>query len=619
MISESKSESEAPEPKTIIRLLEDAIRDSERGAEFVEGASSSENLINPSLAAVSQKFTLNHRQHVAFVIAGAHLLDSFKRSVAGEPSGKPLRMHLAGEGGTGKSRVIDALRYLGERWGRPNAVVTVAPTGIAAVLVKGETAHSKFHTMNYFKPTMKNIEAWAEVYMVIWDEISMTEKGLFVKAFRNMRKLLATNPTEQLRVHIVTAGDFLQLPPCFGGYIFEEPHLYVKSEKTRESMTETEDTVKPENLNAKTATVRSANAVNTNAFQLWRTFDVVIRLDQNMRHANDPSYGCLLKRLRLGEQTAEDFSTLNSRYLDPLKQNDVVHKQFKRAQELGAIDFPIACQGNSSRHAINWIAIAELSRHTNTYCTPIICPALFEASKRGSKPTTNDVQQLLSLGDHELRRLTPLLPLFPGLPVHITQNISTKLGLANGSTGKIVGCQFSEDTTFSTVFVNGVRMQLSSLPPQAVYVNVAEANLPQRFPGIPQQYSNNTVPILPFSCTVPVTALPNRKFTVKMTQIPITPAFSATVHKLQGKTCDAVLAYVFDERGRQKTSLYVVCSRVTKLSGLYLYQKLTSEDLKYFRPPLKVIEEEKRLEALSENTLHKFYSGQLYPDFINNS
>ena len=101
---------------------------------------------------------MNETQHIAFFIAGSHLLDAFKRSTARVSPGKPLRMHIAGEGGTGKSRVIDALKYLSTAWGRPNAEVTIAPTGIAAVLVKGETVHSKLHTMNYFKLTSKELK-----------------------------------------------------------------------------------------------------------------------------------------------------------------------------------------------------------------------------------------------------------------------------------------------------------------------------------------------------------------------------------------------------------------------------------------------------------------------------
>ncbi len=40
-----------------------------------------------------------------------------------------------------------------------------------------------------------------------------------------------------------------------------------------------------------------------------------------------------------------------------------------------------------------------------------------------------------------LDRLALLLPVLPGLPVHITKNMAPKLGLANGSPGTVVGYQ----------------------------------------------------------------------------------------------------------------------------------------------------------------------------------
>ncbi len=43
-----------------------------------------------------------------------------------------------------KSRVVENLKYLSYSWGKPDAIATVAPTGIAAVLVNGDTVHSKF-------------------------------------------------------------------------------------------------------------------------------------------------------------------------------------------------------------------------------------------------------------------------------------------------------------------------------------------------------------------------------------------------------------------------------------------------------------------------------------------
>ncbi len=70
--------------ETIVRLLEDAIKDVQNKTNCTERADAnieSDVIINDSLNQISQKFTLNGRQDIAFEIAGSYLLDSFKKSL----------------------------------------------------------------------------------------------------------------------------------------------------------------------------------------------------------------------------------------------------------------------------------------------------------------------------------------------------------------------------------------------------------------------------------------------------------------------------------------------------------------------------------------------------------
>ncbi|EEY57040.1 uncharacterized protein PITG_10613 [Phytophthora infestans T30-4] len=48
-------------------------------------------------------------------------------------------------GGTGKTRIIDALRCLACRWGRPKCVMATSSSGIAAANLKVQTMHSSVH------------------------------------------------------------------------------------------------------------------------------------------------------------------------------------------------------------------------------------------------------------------------------------------------------------------------------------------------------------------------------------------------------------------------------------------------------------------------------------------
>ncbi len=142
-----------------------------------------------------------------------------------------------------------------------------------------------------------------------------------------------------------------------------------------------------------------------------------------------------------------------------------------KLQKKKNVSISIACHADNSRHSINWLALKELFYSIIKTDIPILCPAVFHPATRGKRPSKYEINQLFSVGDHTLDRLSPLLPLLPGLPVSITQNISPKLGLANGSTGTIVGYQFSKDATFKSLSFQGCPLRLSSKLPEIVYVS----------------------------------------------------------------------------------------------------------------------------------------------------
>ncbi len=65
---------------------------------------------------------------------------------------------------------------------------------------------------------------------------------------------------------------------------------------------------------------------------------------------------------------------------------------------------------------------------------------------------------------------------------------------------------------------------VSSMPTQTLfeafktfYVSVDQARLRDRFPGVPETFSNTTLRILPYSLTTQITCLPKGKFSIKIT------------------------------------------------------------------------------------------------------
>ncbi len=137
------------ETKTTVELLQNAISFHENPRVHAEGTLPASQNPSPPLhffphiADVSRKFNLNKLQKIAFEMCASALL---KRILSGycdshERNGKsPFSMYIGGEGGTGKTRVIESLLLFAKHWNCGGSVRTCAPTGIAASLVGGKNA-----------------------------------------------------------------------------------------------------------------------------------------------------------------------------------------------------------------------------------------------------------------------------------------------------------------------------------------------------------------------------------------------------------------------------------------------------------------------------------------------
>ena len=122
---------------------------------------------------------------------------------------------LTGNAGTGKSTLLDHFR---NQTGQNVAVV--APTGVAALNVKGETIHSFFGFPPNVTPEKASLEAKhskkAKIYtnldVLVIDEISMVRADLldsidsFLRVVRKNREVFGG-------VRIIMVGDLHQLPP----------------------------------------------------------------------------------------------------------------------------------------------------------------------------------------------------------------------------------------------------------------------------------------------------------------------------------------------------------------------------------------------------------------------
>ena len=118
---------------------------------------------------------------------------------------------LTGKAGTGKSTFLEYFRDHTEK-----EVVVLAPTGVAALNVKGQTIHSFFRLKPGFvdsaaiKPNRQRL--LKELELLIIDEISMVRADVFDGIDRSLR-LARGNDKPFGGVQICVIGDLFQLPP----------------------------------------------------------------------------------------------------------------------------------------------------------------------------------------------------------------------------------------------------------------------------------------------------------------------------------------------------------------------------------------------------------------------
>ena len=102
-----------------------------------------------------------------------------------------LLLQIQGEGGTGKSKVIQAVTAMFEAQGVRLWLLKTAYTGIAASLIGGETIHRltglNFNGKALGSGTHTRLESiWKDVRYLIVDEVSMVSKTTLVQMSNNI-------------------------------------------------------------------------------------------------------------------------------------------------------------------------------------------------------------------------------------------------------------------------------------------------------------------------------------------------------------------------------------------------------------------------------------------------
>ncbi len=198
-----------------------------------------------------------------------------------ERSGRSV--FVTGRAGTGKSTLLQHFKSTTQR-----KLVTLAPTGIAALRVGGQTLHSFFGFPHHFlEPAqVKKAKRYRKVIekldCLIIDEVSMVRADVFNAVDRALR-ITRNNPAPFGGVQVILFGDVYQLPP-----VVERGLESLFSERfTGPFFFDTE---------------------------AWRQLNPAgLELTNVFRQQSDPRFVDLLNRVRNGSITVDDLAALNNR------------------------------------------------------------------------------------------------------------------------------------------------------------------------------------------------------------------------------------------------------------------------------------------------------------------
>lgn len=181
---------------------------------------------------ICEAFTLNRRQWVSLLLVCRHL-DRVGQAQR-ESDVDQLCQFIGGEGGTGKSRIIEAVVELFAKRGIDNRLLVTATSGTAAARINGLTIHSacnlsieqrsvsisskKLDGVQTSGPGVRYVSGqsrmdWQEKYLLIIDEVSMLGAGTLF-AINEQLQSLRGSPRDFGGIPIVLfCGDFHQFRP----------------------------------------------------------------------------------------------------------------------------------------------------------------------------------------------------------------------------------------------------------------------------------------------------------------------------------------------------------------------------------------------------------------------
>lgn len=496
---------------------------------------------------------LNKQQTIAHDIVVAHLQAHLNGE---EPPQRLMIVH--GQGGTGKSELLNAITHSFDKLGASHLLARTAMTGVAASIVNGQTLHSwaalpaiSPGTTKWITHPSKTVEKRRthNIAPTLWltiDEMSMLTTPLLVRLSQVTGFIRGGAPGIDSTIPfgglcVLLLGDFHQFPPVAN----TANELYNPS---------------PETL------------ICRRGRDLFLQFDIVIKLEEQMR-MQDAGWTAILQRSRDGECTDEDVTEIRKLVLT---NPECEIPDFSLPPWDDAI---LVTPRNSVRTHWNERKVLDFSQKTKRTCYVVY------ASDTSDGETLTKEQRLAiaHLNLNKMNRLPNKIELVVGMKAMVLENVATDADLANGTRGTVVDIILDPREDVTTHDTNPVILQF---PPAAILF-APYCNRGTQLRGLPK----GTVPLFPSRRKF---RLGGKKGTsVERNQFPLTPAYAFTDFKSQGQTIENVIvdlaktpsaalnafnAYVTLSRSRGRKTIRLLRDFDNKLFTVHPDEQLRLED-----------------------------------------
>lgn len=305
-----------------------------------------------------------------------------------------FHIFVTGGAGVGKSYLIEVLiqyfRLCTASFSGHNPVLVLAPTGVAAHNIKGQTIHSALKLPVQHGYSFNDTQLSASVlkklridlknkHTVIIDEISMVSSNM-LELIHNRLQTIHCCEEPFGGINMIVVGDFFQLRPVRGDFAFKHELL-------------------------------------------WHLFTPFF-LKQNMRQCGDIEYAKLLNRIRIGQLTFNDVETLKSRIITQNNLNSNLLYIYATRKQVENHNSLIQNTLNSRHYTIRARHyFSEQDMHANEQVS----------------------EEFIPEDDRDAGGLPSSLTISVGSRVMLLRNLCLQYGLINGACGVVTHIQPSQN------------------------------------------------------------------------------------------------------------------------------------------------------------------------------